>query len=98
VPLDDREAVREAMTATGIVHIDAHAHFDAANPLGSRPVLADVLLGAREILGLEAPALSLLTLRACETGISETDAAEQLIGLMRAPPFAGADAMVANLV
>ncbi|MGW1493854.1 CHAT domain-containing protein [Streptomyces sp. NPDC002402] len=92
-----KAAAREAMTTAGILHIAAHAHFDAADPLGSGLVLTDGVLSARQILRLKAPALSLVTLSACETGISETDAAEELVGLTRALLFAGADAMVVSL-
>ncbi len=80
-----------------LLHIAAHARFDPRDALASGLVLSDGVLSAREILRLKAPSLSLVTLSACETGVSETDAAEELIGLTRALLFAGAGAMVVSL-
>ncbi|WP_030243851.1 MULTISPECIES: CHAT domain-containing protein [unclassified Streptomyces] len=90
-------AVRQALTTVDLLHVAAHARFDPRDALASGLVLSDGVLSAREILRLKAPSLSLVTLSACETGVSETDAAEELIGLTRALLFAGAGAMVVSL-
>jgi tetratricopeptide (TPR) repeat protein len=90
-------AVRDAFTLAGVLHVAAHAAFDSTDALASGLVLRDGRLAAREIIALRAPALSLVTLSACETGVSETDAAEELVGLTRALLFAGADAIVVSL-
>lgn len=90
-------AVTDALIRSGVVHVAAHAAFDSDDALGSGVVLSDGLLTARGIISLRAPALSLVTLSACETGVSQTDAAEELVGLTRALMFAGADAIVVSL-
>jgi CHAT domain-containing protein/tetratricopeptide (TPR) repeat protein len=92
-----RAAVSEALTSVGTVHIAAHAHFDAEDPLSSGLRLADGVLTARELITLEAPTLSLVTLSACETGVSQTNPAQELLGLTRALLFAGADSLVVSL-
>jgi CHAT domain-containing protein/thioredoxin-like negative regulator of GroEL len=92
-----RAAVTQALTLAGTVHIAAHAHFDAEDPLSSGIRLADGRLSAREILTMSAPALSLVTLSACETGVSQTNPAQELLGLTRALLFVGADSLVVSL-
>jgi CHAT domain-containing protein len=92
-----RSAVSEALTSAGTVHIAAHAHFTAEDPLSSGLRLADGVLTAHELITMEAPALSLVTLSACETGVSQTNPAQELLGLTRALLFAGADSLVVSL-
>jgi CHAT domain-containing protein/Flp pilus assembly protein TadD len=90
-------AVSEALTSAGIVHIAAHAHFDKDDPLSSGIRLSDGVLPAHHLITMSAPALSLVTLSACETGISQTNPAQELLGLTRALLFAGADSLVVSL-
>ncbi|WP_461058924.1 CHAT domain-containing protein [Streptomyces pseudoechinosporeus] len=90
-------AVLDALTRTSVLHVAGHARFDATDPLDSGLVLADGLLTARDIIQLRAPDLSLVTLSACETGVSATDDADELAGLTRALLFAGADSMLVSL-
>lgn len=90
-------AARAGLTRAGLLHVAAHARFDAGDPLASGLRLADGVLSARDVLTLRAPALSLVTLSACETGVSATDRAEELVGLSRALLFAGADALLLSL-
>jgi CHAT domain-containing protein/thioredoxin-like negative regulator of GroEL len=92
-----RAAVSEALTLAGTVHIAAHAHFDAEQPLSSGIRLADGVLSAHEIMTMSAPALSLVTLSACESGVSQTNPAQELLGLTRALLFAGADSLIVSL-
>ncbi|MGY1615167.1 CHAT domain-containing protein [Geodermatophilus sp. SYSU D00691] len=89
--------VSDALTMAGVLHVAAHAAFDPVDAMESGLVLSDGRLTAGEIITLRAPALSLVTLSACETGVSETDAAEELVGLTRALLFAGADSIVVSL-
>jgi len=96
-PAASRAAVSSALTTASIVHIAAHARFDAEDPLASGIRLADGTLSARQIITMSAPALSLVTLSACETGISQTNPAQELLGLTRALLFAGADSLVVSL-
>ena len=92
-----RAAVLSALTRAGIVHVAAHSYFDAANPLSSGLRLSDGVLPAEEIMTLSAPALSLVTLSACETGVSEVNDAQELLGLTRALLFTGADSLIVSL-
>ncbi|WP_328363862.1 CHAT domain-containing tetratricopeptide repeat protein [Streptomyces sp. NBC_00445] len=92
------DVVRRALTGSSVLHLAAHARFDPDDPLGSGVVLAEGgVLTARDVIRLRAPDLSLVTLSACETGVSATDAADELMGLTRALLFAGADSVVAGL-
>lgn len=96
-PTASRAAVGSALATAAIVHIAAHARFDTESPLASGIQLADGTLSAQEIITMSAPALSLVTLSACETGISKTNPAQELLGLTRALLFAGADSLVVSL-
>lgn len=91
------DAVIDALARTSVLHVAGHARFDATDPLNSGLVLADGLLTARDIIRLRAPNLSLVTLSACETGVSATDAADELAGLTRALLLAGADSVLVSL-
>lgn len=92
-----RAAVTDALTRAGIVHVAAHAHFDVTEPLSSGLRLSDGVLEAQAILTMSAPALSLVTLSACETGVSEVNPAQELLGLTRSLLFAGADSLLVSL-
>ncbi|KOX13545.1 hypothetical protein ADK67_44140 [Saccharothrix sp. NRRL B-16348] len=96
-PVVTRAEVTRALRTAGIVHIAGHARFDVADPLSSALLLADGPLPARTVLGLFSPALSLVTLSACETGVNLTNAAQELLGLTRAFVFAGADSLLVSL-
>jgi CHAT domain-containing protein/tetratricopeptide (TPR) repeat protein len=90
-------AVTQGLRTAEIVHVAAHAQFESIDPLASGLVLADRVLTARELLKVAAPSVKLVTLSACETGINETNPAEELLGLTRALLFAGADSLVLSL-
>jgi CHAT domain-containing protein len=84
-----------------IVHFVCHGVFNQADPLASGILLApeedsDSVLTAREILGLRFPA-DLVTLGACESGLSETLVGEELLGLTRAFLYAGAAAVAVSI-
>ncbi|WP_158942660.1 CHAT domain-containing protein [Streptomyces sp. ERV7] len=91
------DAVLEALGSAGTVHMAAHARFSAPDPLASGLVMADRVLSAREILRARAPALDLVTLSACETGVYHADASEDVMGLTRALLFAGAGSVLVSL-
>jgi CHAT domain-containing protein/Tfp pilus assembly protein PilF len=83
-----------------IVHIGAHGHFDAANPLFSNLVLApheeDGLLHLHEVTGLDIDA-QLLALSACQSGLGELRSGDELVGLSRAFAYAGARSILSTL-
>ncbi|MFC0844345.1 CHAT domain-containing protein [Streptomyces noboritoensis] len=96
-PAATGDAVLAALGSAGTVHVAAHARFSAPDPLASGLVMADRVLSAREILRAQAPALDLVTLSACETGVSHADASEDPMGLTRALLFAGAGSVLVSL-
>lgn len=82
--------------AIDILHFACHGRFDPFQPLRSGLQLADDTLTAEEIFGLEMRA-DLVTLSACESGVSERRPGDELIGLMRALIYAGTPSVVLSL-
>ncbi len=82
--------------AIDILHFACHGRFDPYQPLRSGVQLADDTLTAEEIFGLEMRA-DLVTLSACESGVSERRPGDELIGLMRALIYAGTPSVVLSL-
>jgi CHAT domain-containing protein/tetratricopeptide (TPR) repeat protein len=78
------------------VHFAGHGYFDQSDALSSGLVLHDGLLTAREIL-MNRMRAGLVTLGACQTGVSETTGGDDVIGLVRAFLHAGAASLVASL-
>jgi CHAT domain-containing protein len=82
-----------------IVHLSVHGKFRAEEPLLSSLKLRkgdgdDGRLTAAEIFGLPLEKTYLVVLSACETGISEATHANEILGMMRALIYAGADALI----
>ncbi|MEU5870761.1 CHAT domain-containing protein [Glycomyces sp. NPDC047369] len=92
-----RDAVLDAMRTSQNVHIAAHAAYNADSPLDSGILLSDGELTAREILQTQGRSLELVTLSACETGVSHSEASEDPMGLARALLFAGAGSILVSL-
>jgi len=83
------------------VHFAGHGQFDARNPLRSRLFLAgrtpeDGQFTANEIYDLRLNA-DLVTLSACETGLTLVESGDDVVGLTRGLLFAGARSIVASL-
>ncbi|GAB2518927.1 CHAT domain-containing protein [Nocardia heshunensis] len=91
------DALLDAFQAGGTVHVAAHAGFDSDDPLASGLQMSDRVVTAREILGTKASGLDLVTLSACESGITRTNLSEDPMGLSRALLFAGADSILVSL-
>lgn len=91
------DALLSALGATRSVHVAAHAAFDADHPLQSSVRMADREVSAREILRVRAPALDLVTLSGCESGVYHAGRSEDPLGLTRALLFAGAQSTLSNL-
>ncbi len=77
-----------------VLHLACHGVFRSDDPLASGILLApeggrDAVWTARDILALRLPA-DLVTLSACESGLSESLPGEELLGLTRAFLYAGA--------
>jgi CHAT domain-containing protein/tetratricopeptide (TPR) repeat protein len=82
--------------AAELVHFAVHGSADPAAGLDSGVQLADGLLTARQLLGLRLDA-RLVFLGACDTGISERRAGDELLGLIRSAIYAGSPSVMASL-
>ena len=79
-----------------ILHFSCHGYFDNENPLESKTVLKDYEeLTAKDLLCLGEPyhkiIADLVTLSACNTGLSGYRSGDELIGLSRSLIYAGAN-------
>lgn len=79
-----------------ILHFTAHGVFDPDEPMRSGIDLVDGRLTAQDILGLSLD-VDLVTLGACETGVSDRRPGDELIGLARALLYAGAPSVLVTL-
>ena len=91
--------VKAAVRDYDIVHLSVHGKFNAAEPMLSYVALApgsndDGRLTAAEMFGLPLDNSRLVVLSACDTGRAEATHANEIIGLVRALIYAGADALV----
>jgi len=94
-------ALRKQGAAHKRVHFASHAYFNPAQPLHSGVQLSrdeenDGFLTAGELYTLDLP-LDLVTLSACETGLGDISAGDDVIGLTRGFIYAGARTIVASL-
>jgi len=79
-----------------ILHLATHGDFRPDTPLFSGLSLSDGWLTTLDIFGLSLKA-SLVTLSACQTGRNVVGGGDELLGLMRAFLYAGADSLVLSL-
>ena len=82
-----------------VVHLSVHGKFDASEPLSSYLKFSaggqdDGKLTAAEIFGLPLEKARLVVLSACETGKAEVTHGDEVIGLVRALLYAGANSLV----
>jgi CHAT domain-containing protein len=98
-------ALKQALSKDGpfdIVHFACHGIFESEEALASGVLLSPEregefgVLTARELLGWHIPA-NLVTLSACQSGLSERLAGDELIGLTRALLHAGAASVSVSL-
>lgn len=89
-------ALRRRAGRFDLLHLAAHGVFRTDNPNFSALKLADGWLSVADLAELSRGA-SLVTLSACETGLSGVAAGEELLGLTRAVLGAGAASLVASL-
>lgn len=90
------KALKQKASESSILHIACHGVFRADNPMFSALKLHDGWLTATEAMQLDLPG-SLVTLSACESGVSEVMAGDELLGLTRAFLSAGASTLVVSL-
>ena len=89
-------AVRSKLPDADLVHLACHGKFRPDNPLFSALRLSDGWLTVREAYDLELDG-RLVTLSACETGVSAVAPGDELIGLLRGFFSAGAPSLVVSL-
>jgi tetratricopeptide (TPR) repeat protein len=90
------QAFREAAPTADVIHLASHAVFRHDNPLFSAIKLADSWLSLNDLYSIRLRA-SLVTLSACETGVSDIVAGDELVGLARGFFQAGAATVVVSL-
>ena len=79
-----------------IVHLACHGQFRPDNPMFSSLHLADGWVTVRDVCAYKLKA-NLVTLSACETGLSTIFAGEEILGLARGFLSAGAKSLVLSL-
>ena len=79
-----------------VLHLACHGQFRADNPLFSSLHLADGWITVRDICSQKLKA-ELVTLSACETGLNEIFAGDEILGLSRGFLTAGAKSLVLSL-
>ena len=90
------KAVRRQAPESDVLHLACHGQFRPDNPLFSSLRLADGWLTVREAAALDLRC-GLVTLSACETGVSAVAPGDELIGLARGFFAAGAPSLVLSL-
>ena len=90
------EALRRQAPLADVVHLACHGQFRPDNPLFSSLRLGDGWLTVRETFDLNLHC-ALVTLSACETGVSAVAPGEELIGLARGFFAAGSPSLLISL-
>jgi CHAT domain-containing protein len=90
------QAFRHHAPEADVVHLASHAVFRQDNPLFSAIKLADGWLSLYDLNSMRLRA-SLVTLSACETGVNDVLAGDELVGLTRGFFQAGAASVVVSL-
>ena len=90
------QAFRRHAPEADVIHLASHAVFRQDNPLFSAVRLADGWLSLYDLYGMRLRA-GLVTLSACETGVGDVLAGDELVGLARGFFQAGAAAVVVSL-
>ncbi len=80
-----------------VLHCSCHGTFDRHAPLRSALHLADGCVTAADLLAAGSLPMDLVFLSACESGRSEVEGADELMGLVRAFLLGGTRAVVVSL-
>lgn len=85
-----------------VLHLACHGYFDPNDPLSSGILASDndpsgaaAVLSARDLLGIHTQ-IDLVALSACESGISEVNPGDELMGLSRSLLVGGARSVLAS--
>jgi CHAT domain-containing protein len=79
-----------------VLHLACHGNFRVDNPLFSSLQLGDGWLTVRDVYGLDLRNCELVTLSACETGVSALMPGDEWIGLARGFFSAGAPSLLVS--
>jgi tetratricopeptide (TPR) repeat protein len=97
-PAPKKEALFDQAANYRLLHFSCHGEFDPEAPLSSALHLAPGEdLTALEVLDHLRLRCDLVTLSACESGLSRVRRGDELVGLIRAFMYAGAPALVSTL-
>lgn len=93
-------ALRKESGGVGYLHLASHGKFRAAEPLKSYLLLApdrdnDGVLSVDELYGLKLDA-DLVALSACDTGLGQGSAGDDVVGFVRGFFFSGARSLLAS--
>ena len=89
-------AFKENAGKFDLIHLACHGQFRPDNPMFSSVHLADGWVTVRDVVATPLNA-RLVTLSACETGLSKVSAGEEILGLARGFLSAGARSLVLSL-
>lgn len=94
-----KQAIQQNVPSAATLHLSCHGYFAWGDPMASGPILHDGRLTLAEIIGtLNLEACRLVTLSACETGITDvSQSPDEYIGLPAGFMQAGAPAVVSSL-
>jgi CHAT domain-containing protein len=90
------EALRAGAPGADVLHLACHGQFRPDSPLFSSLRLGDGWMTVRDAYTLDVGA-GLVTLSACETGVSAVAPGDELIGLVRGFFYAGAPSLLLSL-
>lgn len=91
----DKGWLRETAVAAPILHFACHGWFNASDPLASYlEIGSGTTLSAREVLQTWRIQAKLVTLSACQSGVSRVLRGDEPMGLIRAFLYAGARAVL----
>lgn len=101
---DARESLLYGLNGkVDLVHLAAHAMYDASNPLFSRIALAagdkhDGSLTVTEILStIDLKGVNLVVLSACRSAVGQRSGGDEIVGLTRALLYAGTPGVISTL-
>ncbi len=90
------DAALQAMSGASLVHIAAHGHFRADNPLFSNLALDDGPLTMVDIEGLEAAPYRMV-LSACDSGVGAPVGADETLGMVTTLLSAGSASIMSSV-
>ncbi len=92
-----KAAIKNGAAGSTFLHLACHGYFNWIEPLSSALICHDGLLALREIIGLTLNSTRLVTLSACETGITDPRLPDEHVGLPAGFMQAGTPAVVSSL-